>query len=137
MSIKRSAITTVLVCAVVTRSFNGVTSFSPQFLSTAPHSNNALNIQRPFRQTLYLHPNQAQELEAAASEIFSQNKQDEDGGDDEDYTNESSSKYQDDTKHDKESSLSAASATFTTSTSKQGGSWSKSFFSFISRQGRT
>lgn len=136
MSIKRSAIT-ALVCTVVIQSFSGVTSFSPQFLSTVFHSNNALHTQRSFDPTLYLHPNQAQELEAAASEIFSQNKQDEEGGDDEDYTNESSSKYQDDTKHEKESSLSAASATFTNSTSKKGGSWSKSFFSFISRQGRT
>eukprot|EP00557_Chaetoceros_sp_GSL56_P004460 CAMPEP_0176499732 /NCGR_PEP_ID=MMETSP0200_2-20121128/13102_1 /TAXON_ID=947934 /ORGANISM="Chaetoceros sp., Strain GSL56" /LENGTH=93 /DNA_ID=CAMNT_0017898207 /DNA_START=128 /DNA_END=409 /DNA_ORIENTATION=+ len=85
-------------------------------------------------QPLHLHPDQAQELEAAASEVFSQqHKQDkEDDPDDDIVAVDESAKYHDDTKHDKESPLSAASATSSLPL-RERGSWSKSFFGFISR----
>lgn len=83
----------------------------------------------PLMQPLHLHPDQAQELEAAASEVFSPKKQNENDPDD---MVDEPPKYHDDTKHEKESPLSAASAT-SSSPLKERGSWSKTFFGFVSR----
>jgi hypothetical protein len=105
-----------------------VTSFSPQ-VPIVDSPKYTVASQQPLMQPLHLHPDQAQELEAAASEVFSQKKQDEDDPDD---TIDEPPKYHDDTKHEKESPLSAASAT-SSSSLKEKGSWSKNFFGFISR----
>lgn len=100
-----------------------VTSFCPQ-LPVVVSPKLAIPSQQPLEQPLCLHLDQAQELEAAASDFFSQNKY----GDEDD-----SDEYHDDTKHKKESPLSAASAV-SSSSLKEKGSWSKTFFGFIAHR---
>ena len=70
-----------------------------------------------YHQRLQLHPDQADELEAAASEMLKLGVFDSDDN-------------LDDTKHDQRSHLSAASAT-SSSIPTQKAWWSKTFFSFI------
>jgi hypothetical protein len=113
-----------------------VTPFSPPTVPIVANTKLAVPLQLQLVQPLRLHPDQAQELEAAASEVFAPKKQDQDEDDVDDIVEESSIKYQDDTKHNKEPPLSAASATSSSSYLKGKCSWSRSFFAFISRYQR-
>jgi|AntRauTorckE5430_2_1112549.scaffolds.fasta_scaffold25783_1 hypothetical protein len=112
------------IALMLTVGVTAVVAFTPyQPMATISSTHKRLQETKGCR-PLDLHPDQAEELEAAASVIFS---------DDNDELEDSQQHLVDDTKHDIKPSLSATSATSSSKPAAKNG-WSKSFSNFISNR---